>query len=229
MTEAIPYALVCPITCDVMERPVVAADGHSYELEAITRWLESRNTSPLSNARLHNTALVPNVALRNAIAEWRAVQPMAIDPKRLSLAEPEELIGEGSFGRVVAGVLTTHGREQRVAVKTLPALTQKEARTQFEQELKAHVAAQQVCECHPHRNSAWPMCVRPAGCGRSVSSARHVREEQPALPGHAALRAQPRRLHQEQPALRSHYPEHWPRPLPHIGAATPGWCCCPRH
>ena len=140
-----PYAFVCPITCDVMERPVVAADGHSYELEAITRWLESRNTSPLSNARLHNTALVPNVALRNAIEEWRAVLPMAIDPERLSLTE--ELLGEGSFGRVVAGVLATHGREQRVAVKTLPALTQKEARAQFERELQAHITAQQVCQC----------------------------------------------------------------------------------
>jgi serine/threonine protein kinase len=70
---------------------------------------------------------------------------MAIDPERLSLSE--ELIGEGSFGRVVAGVLATHGREQRVAVKTLPALTQREARAQFENELRAHLTAQQVSEC----------------------------------------------------------------------------------
>jgi len=128
-----------------MDRPVVAADGHSYELEAITRWLESHTTSPLTNAPLHNTGLIPNVALRSAIEEWRAVQPMAIDPERLSLSE--ELIGEGSFGRVVAGVLATHGREQRVAVKTLPALTQREARAQFENELRAHLTAQQVSEC----------------------------------------------------------------------------------
>jgi hypothetical protein len=70
------------------------------------------------------------------------MQPMAIDPERLSLTE--ELIGEGSFGQVFAGVLTTYGREQRVAVKTLPALTQKEVRLQFERELKAHMTAQQV-------------------------------------------------------------------------------------
>jgi hypothetical protein len=31
-----------------------------------------------------------------------------------------------------------------VAVKTLPALTQKEGRLQFERELKAHMTAQQV-------------------------------------------------------------------------------------
>jgi hypothetical protein len=160
MAGAVPHSFMCPITCDVLERPVVAADGHSYELEAITQWLESHTTSPLTNAQLHNTVLVPNVALRNAIEEWRAVQPMAIDPERLSLTE--ELIGEGSFGRVVAGVLATHGREQRVAVKTLPALAQKEARAQFERELKAHLTAQQVVECAHACMLAWtvaPACV----------------------------------------------------------------------
>jgi hypothetical protein len=147
MAGAISHAFMCPITCDVMDRPVVAVDGHSYELEAITKWLESHSTSPLTNARLHTTVLIPNVALRNAIEDWRAAQPMPIDPERLVLADPEEVIGEGSFGRVVAGLLATHGREQRVAVKTLPALTQKEARAQFERELQAHITAQQVCEC----------------------------------------------------------------------------------
>jgi hypothetical protein len=149
MAGAIPHSFLCPIACDVMDRPVVASDGHSYELEAITRWLQSHTTSPLTNAPLHTTVLIPNVALRSAIEEWRAVQPLAIDPERLSLSE--ELIGEGSFGRVVAGVLATHGREQRVAVKTLPALTQREARAQFENELRAHLTAQQVSECaHVH-------------------------------------------------------------------------------
>ena len=142
MAGAIPHAFLCPITCDLMDRPAVAADGHSYELEAITRWLETKNTSPCTGAPLHTAVLVPNVALRNAIAEWRAMQPMAIDPERLSLTE--ELIGEGSFGQVFAGVLTTHGREQRVAVKALPALTQKEVRLQVDRELKAHMTAQQV-------------------------------------------------------------------------------------
>jgi hypothetical protein len=140
---ATPHSFLCPITHDVMDHPVVAADGHSYEREAITRWLVSKTTSPLTRAQLPNAALVPNVALRNAIEEWRAMQPMPIDPERLSLTE--ELLGEGSFGRVVAGVLATHGREQRVAVKTLP--TQNEARAQFERELKAHITAMQVFDC----------------------------------------------------------------------------------
>ncbi len=32
-----------------MENPVIAADGHSYEKEAITQWFSSgHNTSPLT-------------------------------------------------------------------------------------------------------------------------------------------------------------------------------------
>ncbi len=165
MAGAIPpsHSFLCPITCDVMDRPVVAADGHSYELEAITRWLE-HTTSPLTNAALHTTVLIPNVALRSAIGDWRAAQPMAIDPDKLSLSEPEELIGEGSLGRVVAGVLKTNGREQRVAVKTLPALSQREARAQFENELRAHLTAQQVSECaHVHVDS-WHLRRHPSVC-----------------------------------------------------------------
>ena len=175
MAGAVPHSFLCPITCDVMDRPVVAADGHSYELEAITRWLESHTTSPLTNAALHTTVLIPNVALRSAIEEWRAVQPMAIDPERLSLSE--ELIGEGSFGRVVAGVLATHGREQRVAVKTLPALTQREARAQFENELRAHLTAQQVSEMR----ARWHLRRRPsvylAVCVADVRACCRVRTE----------------------------------------------------
>jgi hypothetical protein len=32
--------------------PVICADGHSYERDAITRWLAAHNTSPKTNARL---------------------------------------------------------------------------------------------------------------------------------------------------------------------------------
>ena len=66
---------------------------------------------------------------------------MAIDPDRLTVSD--ELLGEGSFGRVLAGVLSTHGRDQQVAVKILPALTRTEQREQFDRELKAHLTAQQ--------------------------------------------------------------------------------------
>ena len=145
MSEPTPSAFVCPITCEVMEEPVVTSDGQSYDRPAIQHWLQTHNTSPLTNAQLTSTALLSNIALRHAIEEWRARQPLAIDPDRLRI-NLDELLGQGSFGRVVGGVLSTHGRDQRVAVKMLPELTQAEQRVQFDTELKAHLTAQQGAE-----------------------------------------------------------------------------------
>ena len=43
--------LRCPITLEVMRDPVMAADGHSYEREAILRWLRGHRTSPLTGRK----------------------------------------------------------------------------------------------------------------------------------------------------------------------------------
>jgi hypothetical protein len=57
---------------DIMKNPHVAADGFSYDLEAIAEWLEmGRDTSPMTNLRLKHTQLFPNHALRSLIEDWR--------------------------------------------------------------------------------------------------------------------------------------------------------------
>lgn len=43
--------------------PVVAADGHTYERRAISRWLRSNDTSPLTGGILLHKELVPNYLL----------------------------------------------------------------------------------------------------------------------------------------------------------------------
>lgn len=56
---------------EVMEDPVVASDGFTYEAEALRGWLDSgHNSSPMTNITLAHTNLVPNRALRSAIQEW---------------------------------------------------------------------------------------------------------------------------------------------------------------
>ncbi|KAJ4843644.1 hypothetical protein Tsubulata_020159 [Turnera subulata] len=56
---------------EVMRDPHVAADGFTYEAEALKGWLDSgHNTSPMTNLTLSHTNLVPNHALRSAIQEW---------------------------------------------------------------------------------------------------------------------------------------------------------------
>ncbi|XP_010523754.1 PREDICTED: U-box domain-containing protein 33 isoform X2 [Tarenaya hassleriana] len=65
-----PY-FICPVFQEVMQDPHVAADGFTYEAEAIRAWLDSGNdTSPMTNAKLSHTSLVPNHALRSVIQEW---------------------------------------------------------------------------------------------------------------------------------------------------------------
>ena len=41
---------MCPITQDLMNDPVIAADSHTYERTAIERWLQTNITSPGSLA-----------------------------------------------------------------------------------------------------------------------------------------------------------------------------------
>lgn len=72
-----PRSFLCPITLAVMRDPVIASDGHSYENTAITRWLQGNRTSPVTNLILEHLSLVPNHALRTAIAEHLEKQQRA--------------------------------------------------------------------------------------------------------------------------------------------------------
>ncbi|XVF33324.1 hypothetical protein REPUB_Repub17cG0158600 [Reevesia pubescens] len=65
-----PSYFICPIFQEVMQDPHVAADGFTYEAEALRGWLDSgHDTSPMTNIKLTHCNLVPNLALRSAIQE----------------------------------------------------------------------------------------------------------------------------------------------------------------
>jgi len=85
-----PDSFRCSITRDVMQDPVVAADGHSYEKSAIRKHIEIYHTtmrrnmeeqgqeawtgwarSPMTNLELDDYYLIPNRSLKSAIADWR--------------------------------------------------------------------------------------------------------------------------------------------------------------
>jgi len=65
----IPNEWLCPITTEIMINPVIGRDGHTYEKEAIEKWLDNKNTSPITNAVMHKDGLVPNIALRKIIQD----------------------------------------------------------------------------------------------------------------------------------------------------------------
>ncbi|KAJ7547340.1 hypothetical protein O6H91_08G081300 [Diphasiastrum complanatum] len=68
--ENAPELYICPILKEVMEDPVIAADGYTYEHAAIQQWLQEHDTSPLMNLPLDHRILTPNHSLRSAIREW---------------------------------------------------------------------------------------------------------------------------------------------------------------
>ncbi|KAJ4773988.1 U-box domain-containing protein kinase family protein [Rhynchospora pubera] len=74
--KGIPSYFMCPIFQEVMKDPHVAADGYTYEAEAIKGWLDSgHGTSPMTNLPLPHQELTPNYALRSAIQEWLLMHP----------------------------------------------------------------------------------------------------------------------------------------------------------
>mmetsp|Transcript_5915 Transcript_5915/g.11178 ORF Transcript_5915/g.11178 Transcript_5915/m.11178 type:complete len:320 (+) Transcript_5915:343-1302(+) len=61
----------CPITGQPMRRPVVAADGNTYERSAIQRWLRSSDMSPLTGLKLKHKDLIPNYLLISSFQSWK--------------------------------------------------------------------------------------------------------------------------------------------------------------
>ena len=67
----IPEEYICPITKDVMEDPVVASDGHTYERIAIMQYLENEGKSPITRQEMNESQLLPNRVLKTVIDKWR--------------------------------------------------------------------------------------------------------------------------------------------------------------
>uniref|UniRef100_A0A8C4GSQ5 WD repeat, SAM and U-box domain-containing protein 1 n=1 Tax=Dicentrarchus labrax TaxID=13489 RepID=A0A8C4GSQ5_DICLA len=72
LCSGIPDEFLCPITRELMREPVIAADGYSYERDAIESWINTKNrSSPMTNLPLLTTLLTPNHTLKMAIGRWK--------------------------------------------------------------------------------------------------------------------------------------------------------------
>mmetsp|Transcript_9747 Transcript_9747/g.14800 ORF Transcript_9747/g.14800 Transcript_9747/m.14800 type:complete len:606 (+) Transcript_9747:187-2004(+) len=65
--KELPEEFFCPLTKRIMKDPVVDNDGHTYEREAIERWLRAQSSSPVTNEYLSLDMLQPNNQLKNQI------------------------------------------------------------------------------------------------------------------------------------------------------------------
>ena len=70
--DAVPEIFVEGIfTQEVMEDPVVAADGFMYEKRSILEWFRDKRTSPTTGAVLSSASLIPNHSMKSQINRWR--------------------------------------------------------------------------------------------------------------------------------------------------------------
>lgn len=67
--EHLQLLFICPLTKAVMKEPVIAADGRTYEKQALSAWLQQHNTSPVTGKALEHVLLVPNNVIKSLIQQ----------------------------------------------------------------------------------------------------------------------------------------------------------------
>jgi hypothetical protein len=80
--------------CVLMDDPVVAADGHTYNREDIENWFKEHSTSPHTNEQFEHKMLIPNIAIRRQISAWREQHGLPA----LSFAQPVKAQAQGGGG-----------------------------------------------------------------------------------------------------------------------------------
>ncbi len=71
MANSLETTLLCPISLQLFEDPVLAEDGHTYERAAITEWIHRNGTSPLTRQPLRIDALRSNIIIKKVVDDLR--------------------------------------------------------------------------------------------------------------------------------------------------------------
>jgi hypothetical protein len=72
---------LCPITQTKMVDPVLGSDGRTYERSAITEWLRTHTTSPITREPMTAASLTTNYALRSMIERHNTTAVTVVVPK----------------------------------------------------------------------------------------------------------------------------------------------------
>ena len=95
-----PVEYLCPISLSLMVDPVIAADGHTYERADIELWFQQKRKSPKTGNQLADLRLIPNIALRQLIDDYRAKNglPVVDVPRSPPAASPAGAGGGYGYG-----------------------------------------------------------------------------------------------------------------------------------
>lgn len=113
--DAMTELMTCPLTLEVMNDPVMAADGRCYERRVIEEWLKRSDKSPMTGDRMEHTNLTPNYALRSAIMEHKQRMP-SMAPVHVPAQAPVHVPAQAPKYNY------HHPRQQSRAVQDVPFL-----------------------------------------------------------------------------------------------------------
>lgn len=95
--KVLDEVLLCPLTMDTFQRPLLAPDGHSYERSCITTWLRQSSVSPITRQRMRRSQLLRNRPLERLVEALRG--PHQQEPSRDdNLQEDEESFDDAYSG-----------------------------------------------------------------------------------------------------------------------------------
>ncbi|KAH7330116.1 hypothetical protein BKA65DRAFT_51346 [Rhexocercosporidium sp. MPI-PUGE-AT-0058] len=112
----IPHDFMCPISRDVMEDPVFTCDGFTFDRNAIERWFQVRDSSPLTGLILENTELRSNGELSIRIKHWIGGEDVI---GAIGETGPATRSGTSSNGTITVRFFSRLGDFTRVVPKTM--------------------------------------------------------------------------------------------------------------
>ena len=80
-----PDDYMCPITAETMTDPVSTVDGFTYERKAITEWLQTKDTSPITGTKLESKLLISNMMARSLLRRRSSIKDAAEEVSAASL------------------------------------------------------------------------------------------------------------------------------------------------
>jgi len=138
----------CPISQEVMREPVVTSDGQTYERQNIQEWFRrGTQTSPLTNLPLDSKEFLPNLALRQAVADFHtkvcpALREEFENRKRLEQRVEVLLQREAQLQQEISG---QEGRRDEAMQALLDSLEEREAEVAALRQSKEDVMKDMEC------------------------------------------------------------------------------------
>lgn len=93
-SDDVPNVFICPLKLDVMDDPVNAEDGYTYERKKIEAVIAGKLTfmSPMTNTLVAST-LTPANVIRSDILAWKERQNKKAEQEKAKKTEPEKIKG----------------------------------------------------------------------------------------------------------------------------------------